>query len=36
MSEVKLIRHLTGKELVVFGLSLMAPITIFTTFGIAV
>ena len=35
MSEVKLIRHLTGKELVVFGLSLMAPITIFTTFGIA-
>lgn len=35
MSEVKLIRRLTGKELVVFGLSLMAPITIFTTFGIA-
>lgn len=35
MSEVKLIRRLTGKDLVVFGLSLMAPVTIFTTFGIA-
>ncbi|MEK4426883.1 APC family permease [Solibacillus sp. FSL K6-1523] len=35
MSEVNLVRRLTGKELVVFGLSLMAPITIFTTFGIA-
>lgn len=35
MSEVNLLRRLTGKELVVFGLSLMAPITVFTTFGIA-
>lgn len=35
MSEVKLVRRLTGKDLVVFGLSLMAPVTIFTTFGIA-
>lgn len=35
MSEIKLVRGLTGKDLVVFGLSLMAPITIFTTFGIA-
>lgn len=35
MQEVSLKRQLTGFELVIFGLSLMAPVTVFTTYGIA-
>lgn len=35
MQEVSLKRQLSGFEVTVFGLSLMAPITVFSTFGIA-
>lgn len=35
MSEVSLKRQLSGFELTIFGLALMAPVTVFTTYGIA-